>query len=69
MNARTDEPYIPASQKLPELTVKSIILGVILAALLAGSNAYLALKIGQTITACIPAAIMSMAVLGMFKHS
>ena len=69
MNARTDEPYIPASQKLPELTVKSIILGVILAALLAGSNAYLALKIGQTITACIPAAIMSMAVLGMFKRS
>ena len=69
MAAKLDQPYISASKKLPELTLKSIILGVILAALLSGSNAYLALKIGQTVTACIPAAIMSMAILGMFKNS
>lgn len=67
--AHPQEPYIPASKKLPELTVKSVILGMILAALLAGSNAYLGLKIGQTVTACIPAAIISMAILGLFKKS
>ncbi len=64
-----DQPYIPASKKLPELTPKAIVLGMLLAALLAGSNAYLALKIGQTVTACIPAAIISMAILSLFKRS
>lgn len=64
-----EKPYIPASQHLPELTFKAIILGIILAAILGGSNAYLGLKIGQTVTACIPAAIVSMAILRFFRQS
>ena len=62
-------PYIPASKNLPEVTVKAVILGILLAMLLAGSNAYLGLKIGQTVSACIPAAVISMAILRFFKNS
>jgi putative OPT family oligopeptide transporter len=63
------EPYIPASQTLPEITVKALILGVLLSALLAGANAYLGLKVGLTVSASIPAAVISMAILRMFKES
>ena len=62
-------PYIPASQNPPEITLKAVVLGIILAIILAGSNAYLGLKIGLTVSACIPAAVISMAVLRFFKTS
>ncbi len=61
-------PYIPASQSLPEITVKAVILGVALSALLAGANAYLGLKVGLTVSASIPAAVISMAILRMFRE-
>lgn len=63
------KPYVSADKTYPELTVKAIILGTILAAVLGASNAYLGLKIGQTITACIPAAVASMAILRLFRES
>lgn len=50
------------SDNIPETTIKAIILGIILAIVLAGSNAYLGLKMGRTISASIPAAVISMAV-------
>ena len=62
------EPYIPASTSLPEITVKALILGFLLSALLAGANAYLGLKVGLTVSASIPAAVISMAVLRMFRE-
>lgn len=62
-------PFIPSSQSLPELTLKAFVLGIILAIVLAGSNAYLGLKMGQTISASIPAAVISMAVLRLFRQS
>lgn len=62
-------PYIPANKSLPEITPKALILGIFLAMLLAGSNAYLGLKVGQTVTACIPAAVISMAILRLFRRS
>ena len=62
-------PYIPASQSLPEITGKAIVLGFILSAILAGANAYLGLKVGLTVSASIPAAVISMAVLRMFRES
>lgn len=68
-SAPTVVPYIAASKNLPEITPKAVILGIILAMVLAGSNAYLGLKIGQTVTACIPAAVISMAILRLFKNS
>ncbi len=63
------KPYIPGSTRYPELTIKAIVLGSLLAILLGASNAYLGLKIGQTITACIPAAVASMAILRLFRES
>lgn len=63
------ESYIPASTKLPEITVKAVLLGIILSILMAGANAYLGLKIGLSVSACIPAAVISMAVLKAFRNS
>jgi putative OPT family oligopeptide transporter len=57
------EPFIPASQSLPELTVGVIILGSILAVVLGGANAYLGMFAGMTVSASIPAAVLSMAIL------
>ena len=62
-------PYIPASTILPEITIKSLLLGIVLAIILAGSTAYLGLKMGQTISGSIPAAVISMTVLRMFRQS
>ncbi len=63
------EPVVPASKTLPEITAKALILGVLLSALLAGANAYLGLKVGMTVSASIPAAVISMAILRLFRHS
>ena len=60
--------YIPHSVKLPETTVKAFILGALLSMLLAAANAYLGLFAGLTVSASIPAAVMSMAVLRLFKN-
>ncbi|MFQ5768328.1 MAG: OPT/YSL family transporter, partial [Acidobacteriota bacterium] len=51
------KPYIPASTILPEITFKAILLGVFLAVVLAGANAYLGLFAGMTVSASIPAAV------------
>ncbi|MCH9643915.1 MAG: oligopeptide transporter, OPT family, partial [Gammaproteobacteria bacterium] len=64
-----DEPLIPASVNLPELTFKVIILSILLAAFLAAANAYLALKIGNTISASIPASVLAISILRLFKNS
>ena len=63
------QPYIAASKTLPEITAKAIFLGIILAIVLAGSTAYLGLKMGQTVSASIPAAVISMAVLRLFRNA
>ena len=62
-------PYIPASTVLPEITVKAVILGVFLSIALAGANAYLGLFAGITVSASIPAAVISMAILRLFRES
>ena len=61
-------PVIPASTSLPEITLKAVILGVLLSAILAGANAYLGLKVGMTVSASIPAAVISMALLRLFRE-
>lgn len=63
------KPYIPASKTLPEVTIKAFILGAILSIILAAANAYLGLFAGMTVSASIPAAVMSMAILKLFKTS
>lgn len=69
MSKQGTQPYIPASQILPEITVKALLLGIVLAVVLAGSTAYLGLKMGQTISASIPAAVISMTVLRLFNKA
>jgi putative OPT family oligopeptide transporter len=64
-----DTPYIPASQSLPEITIKALILGVVLSVVLAAANAYLGLFAGMTVSASIPAAVIAMAVLRLFPKS
>ena len=55
------------SKPLPEITVKAVFLGILLSMVLAGANAYLGLFAGMTASASIPAAVISMGVLSMFK--
>jgi len=57
------EPFIKANQNIPEVTVKAIVLGVIISVVFGIANAYLGLKYGMTVSASIPAAVISMAVL------
>ncbi|MDD4689608.1 MAG: oligopeptide transporter, OPT family [Eubacteriales bacterium] len=63
MENKTFKPYIPASKVLPELTFLSIFLGSLLAIVFGGANAYLGLKVGMTISASIPAAVISMGII------
>lgn len=63
------EPVIPASVHLPEITLKAIILGVLLALILAAANAYLGLFAGMTVSASIPAAVISMTIFSFFRKS
>ena len=65
----TDEPLIPAKTKLPELTLKVFIFSILLAVILAAADAYLALKIGSTIAASIPASVLAIGLLRFFKRS
>src|SRR3989338_11330866 len=62
-------PIVPANVSLPEITPKVIVLGVILTIVLAAANAYLGLKVGTTVSASIPAAVISMGILRLFRHS
>jgi putative OPT family oligopeptide transporter len=64
-----EQSFIPASQSLPEITFKGVILAIFLTVILAAANAYLGLKVGTTISASIPAAVISMAILRLFKKS
>ncbi len=57
------KPYIPADKVLPEITPVSIVLGILLAILFGGANAYLGLRVGMTVSASIPAAVISMGVI------
>src|SRR3989475_2736531 len=62
-------PVIPAEVTLPEITLKAVVLSVVLAAVLAGAKACLGLLAGMTVSASIPAAVVSMAVLRLFRES
>jgi len=62
-------PVVPATVTLPEITGKAVAISVILAAVLAAANAYLGLFAGMTVSASIPAAVASMAILRLFRRS
>ncbi len=62
-NKKEFKPFIPADKVLPEFTVTSVVLGIILAIIFGGANAYLGLRVGMTVSASIPAAVISMGVI------
>lgn len=57
------KPYIPAEKITPEITVTSIIMGVLLSIIFGAANAYLGLRVGMTVSASIPAAVIAMGVI------
>jgi len=60
-------PHIPASENLREITIPTLILAAVLAVVLGAANAYLGLFAGMTVSASIPAAVIAMAVLSLFR--
>ena len=63
MNNKEFKPYVPAEKVTPEMTVTSVIMGMILAVVFGAANAYLGLRVGMTVSASIPAAVISMGVI------
>lgn len=59
------QPFVPASKKTREMTVLSVVLGILLAVIFGGANAYLGLRVGLTVSASIPAAVVSMGLIRM----
>ena len=64
-----DNEFMQHELRLPELTVRGMLLGAILTVIFTASNVYLGLKVGLTFSSAIPAAVISMAILKMAKDS
>lgn len=62
------KPYIPAKKVLPELTFTSVLVGIVLAFVFGAANAYLGLRVGMTVSASIPAAVIGMGVYRFVKR-
>lgn len=62
-NDKNFKPYVPAEKVTSEFTATSIIIGVLLAVVFGAANAYLGLRVGMTVSASIPAAVVSMGIL------
>lgn len=62
-NKNNFKPYVPAEKVTPEITVTSIVMGIILAVVFGAANAYLGLRVGMTVSASIPAAVIAMGVI------
>lgn len=56
-------PYVPSNKVMPEFTALSIVLGILLSIVFGAANAYLGLKVGMTVSASIPAAVISMTIV------
>ena len=56
------KPYISAKKELPEISVSSVVVGIVLAVVFGAANAYLGLRVGMTVSASIPAAVLGMGV-------
>ena len=59
--------FIPSNKIIPELTIKAVLVGALLAIILGSANAYLGLYAGLTVSAVIPGAVMAFALLKPFK--
>ena len=61
------KPFVPAETEMAELTVKALLLGALMAIVLGAANAYLGMKVGLTVAATFPAAVVAMAALRPFR--
>ena len=70
MNEKKDgfKPYIPAEKITPEFTITSVVMGLLLAVVFGAANAYLGVRVGMTVSASIPAAVISMGVIRMIMR-
>jgi putative OPT family oligopeptide transporter len=69
MSDKQFKPYVSADSKMPEFTLRALLLGLVMCVVLGAANAYLGLRAGMTIAATYPAAVIGMAVLRAFKGS
>jgi putative OPT family oligopeptide transporter len=63
------KPYIPASAHLPEMTLRALIMGTVLGMIFGASSLYLVLKVGLTVSASIPVAVIAITLFGMAKKA
>ena len=63
------QPYVPPDLPMKEFTIRAVLLGLVMTAILGSANAYLGLKAGMTIAATYPAAVIGMALLRLMKGS
>lgn len=64
-NKKDFKPFISADKVVPEFTFTSLLIGIILAVVFGAANAYLGLRVGMTVSASIPAAVLSMGIIRM----
>jgi putative OPT family oligopeptide transporter len=63
------KPYIPADAVLPEFTFRALLMGVVLGMVFGASSLYLVLKVGLTVSASIPVAVIAITLFGMVKKA
>src|SRR5262250_3191855 len=63
------KPYVPETMQMKEFTLRALLIGLAMTAILGSANAYLGLKAGMTIAATYPAAVIGMALLRLMKGS
>src|SRR5213593_2038257 len=63
------QPFVPETMEMKEFTLRAVLLGILMTVVLGAANAYLGLRAGQTIAATYPAAVISMAILRLWKGS
>ncbi|MCK4549007.1 MAG: OPT/YSL family transporter, partial [Candidatus Krumholzibacteria bacterium] len=61
-------PYVPTGKTIPEITTRSVTLGLLMAVLFTAAAAYLGLKIGQVFEAAIPISILAVGIGGLFAR-
>src|SRR3990172_6350498 len=66
---RSFQPLVSAGSSMTEFTIRALLLGLVMSVILGAANAYLGLRAGMTIAATYPAAVISMAVLRLFRGS
>jgi len=69
MDQPRHRPFVPETVKMPEFTLRALLLGLVMTVILGAANAYLGLRAGITIAATYPAAVIGMAVLRIWKGS